>query len=367
MKISNEFKVGLLTIVAIAIFFIGYRYLQGKNIFSTQNTYYVLYENVQGLVASSPVHYKGLAVGLVETLELMPGSSDKILATILVDSAVELNKKSIAEIYSTGLISDKAINLIQTTDGFLRNRIPANQLAMSGDTLYGDIQKDITETVAEEVRPVREKADNMLGSIDSILNVIKGVFDTNTQDNITQSIGSIESILGQFDKTTSKLNRLIDEEQQNLKNILSNVDTITGNLGETNTKINLLLENNANKVTSIMANVDSVVSNVSVITEKFADMELTETVEKVKSTIAEFEQILAEVNNGNGTIGALLSDADLYQKIENTTLSLDNLLNDLKDNPKKYVQFSLIERKTKEQKRQEKIDKKAQKAIDNGN
>jgi len=367
MKISNELKVGILTLVALAIFILGFRYLQGKNLFSAQNTYYVLYDDVQGLVSSSPVHYKGLAVGLVESLELIPGNSDKILATILVDNAVQLSKESIAQIYSTGLISDKAVNLIQTTDGFLRNRIPSYQLAISGDTLYPAIQKDLTETVAEEVRPVREKADNMLASIDSILNVIKGVFDTNTQDNITQSIGSIESILGQFDKTTSKLNRLIDEEQQNLKNILSNVDTITGNLGETNTKINLLLENNANKITSIMANVDSVVSNVSVITEKFADMELTETVEKVKSTIAEFEQILAEVNNGNGTIGALLSDADLYQKIEDTTQSLDNLLNDLKENPKKYVQFSLIERKTKEQKQQMKLDKKAQKAKSNGN
>lgn len=362
MKISNELKVGILTLVAIAIFVLGFRYLQGKNLFSKQNTYYVLYEDVQGLVASSPVNYKGLSVGLVESLELVPGNTDKILATILVDNAVKLSKESTAQIYSTGLISDKAINLIQTSDGFLRNRIPINQLAMSGDTLYGDNQKDLTETVAEEVRPVREKADNMLGSIDSILNVIKGVFDSRTQDNITQSIGSIESILGQFDKTTGKLNRLIDDEQQNLKNILSNVDTITGNLGETNAKINVLLENNANKITSIMANVDSVVSNVSIITEKFATMELTETVERVKLTIAELEQIMGQINKGEGTIGALLNDEDLYNKIENTTLSLDNLLNDLKDNPKKYVQFSLIERKSKEEKEQIKLDKKAKKA-----
>ncbi len=362
MKISNELKVGLLTLVALAIFILGYRYLQGKNLFSSQSIYYVLYDDVQGLVASSPVHYKGLAVGLVESLELIPNNADKILATILVDNAVPLSKESIAQIYSTGLISDKAINLMQTTDGFLRNRIPKNQLAMSGDTLYGDNQKDLTTQVAEEVRPVREKADNMLGSIDSILNVIKGVFDTNTQNNITQSIGSIENILGEFDKTTLKLNKLIDEEQQNLKNILANVDTITGNLGETNSKINYLLDNNANKITSIMSNVDSVVRNVSIITDKFATMELTETVEKAKLTISELEQILGQVNNGKGTIGALLSDEDLYNKIENTTLSLDNLLNDLKDNPKKYVQFSLIERKTKEQKEQKKLERKADKA-----
>jgi len=362
MKISNELKVGILTLVALAIFILGYRYLQGKNLFNTQSIYYVLYDDVHGLVASSPVHYKGLAVGLVESLELIPGNSNKILATILVDNAVPISKQSIAQIYSTGLISDKAINLLQTTDGFLRNRIPTNQLAMSGDTLYGDNQKDITETVADEVRPVREKADNMLGSIDSILNVIKGVFDTRTQDNITQSIGSIENILGAFDETTLKLNRLIDDEQQNIKNILANVDTITGNLGETNAKINVLLENNANKITSIMSNVDSVVNNVGIITEKFATMELTETVEKVKLTIDELEQILAQISSGKGTIGALINDEELHRKIENTTVSLDNLLIDLKDNPKKYVQFSLIERKTKEEKAQNKLDRKAKKA-----
>lgn len=364
MKISNEFKVGLLALLGLAVFIIGLRYLQGKNVFSTQNQYFVVYDNVQGLVTSGPVHYKGLAVGLVESLELMQGSKDKILATILVDNSVQLSKKSIAQIYSTGLMSDKAVNLIQNSDQFIRNTIPQNQLALHGDTLYGDIELDITETVALEVRPVREKADKMMGTIDSILSVIQGVFDQNTQENITSSIGSIEDILGKFNKTSSKLNLLIDQEQQKLRDIFSNVDTITGSLAQTNAKINVLLDNNTNKITSIMSNVDSVVRNVGIITDNFAQMELTETVEKVKLAIGQLEQIMAQVNAGQGTLGVLLNDNKLYGKIEDTAGSLDKLLNDLRENPKKYVQFSLIERKTKAQKEAEKLEKRAQKEQD---
>jgi len=341
MKISNELKVGLLALSALVIFIVGLQYLKGKDIFSDQNTFYVVYDNVQGLVESSPVHYKGLTVGQVERLEIMPGNQDKILATIIVDNAVKLSKGAIAEIFSTGLISDKAINLKQKYNTIIRSEMPENLLSLSGDTLAGEIQMDLTETVALEVRPVREKADVLMSSIDSILNTIQGVFDQETQDNITSSIVSIGAILKDFEKTTGSLNKLIDDERENLTQIFDNVNQITGSLSLTNEKINSLLDNNANKITSIMGSVDSILIDVENI----------------------MEGILAQLNNPEGTLGNLLNSPDVYDKVNSTIATFEQLLVDLKENPKKYVQFSLIQRRSAEEKAANKAAKKQQ----NGN
>jgi len=363
MKISNELKVGLLALAALVIFIVGFQYLKGKDIFSDQNTFYVVYDNVQGLVESSPVHYKGLAVGQVERLEIMPGNQDKILATIIVDNALKLSKGAIAEIYSTGLISEKAISLKQKYNTIIRSEMPENLLSLSGDTLGGEVQMDLTETVALEVRPVREKADVLMSSIDSILNVIQGVFDQETQDNITSSIVSIGAILKDFEKTTGSLNKLIDDERDNLTQIFDNVNQITGSLSITNEKINSLLDNNANKITSIMNSVDSILIDVEDITGEFAELEIKELIDRAKGSIENLEGILAQLNNPEGTLGNLLNSPDVYDNIKSTITSFEQLLIDLKENPKKYVQFSLIQRRSAE----EKAANKAAKQQQNGN
>jgi len=363
MKISNEFKVGLLAIVSLIVFIVGFQYLKGKHIFNSQNTFYVVYDNVQGLVESSPVQYKGLNVGQVDKLQVLPSNQAKIIATLIVDEGIKLSKGSIAQIYSTGLISDKAVNLIQNSNNLLRNQIPENQLAFNGDTLFGDVQMDITETVALEVRPVREKADLLMSSIDSILNVIQGVFDKETQDNITSSIVSIGTILKDFEKTTSSLNKLIDEEKQNLTEIFDNVNQITGSLAETNNKINILLDNNSNKITSIMSSVDSILFDVELITDEFSQLEVKELTKRAEGSLENLEGILAQLNNPEGTLGNLLNNPEMYNKVNSTIQTLEDLLVDLTNNPKKYVQFSLIQKRSAEQKAADKTFKEQQ----NGN
>jgi len=361
MKISNELKVGLLALAALIIFIVGFQYLKGKDIFSSQNTFYVVYDDVQGLVESSPVQYKGLSVGQVEKLQIMPSNQNKILATIIVDEAVKLSKGSIAQIYSTSLISDKAINLLQNSNNTIRNQIPENQLAFSGDTLFGDMMMDITETVALEVRPVREKADVLMSSIDSILNTIQGVFDKETQDNISSSIVSIGAILKDFEKTTGSLNKLIDDERENLTEIFDNVNQITGTLALTNEKINTLLDNNSNKITSIMSSVDSILWDVEEITDEFAQLEVKKLTERAEGSLENLEGILEQLNNPEGTLGNLLNNPDMYNKVNSTIESLENLMVDLTNNPKKYVQFSLIQRRSAEEKAADKLDKQQQK------
>lgn len=363
MKISNELKVGLLTLAALIIFVVGLQYLKGKDILNSQNTFYVVYDNVQGLVESSPVNYKGLAVGQVKKLEIMPGNNDKILATIIVDEAVKLSKGAIAEIYSTGLISDKAINLKQKYNTIVRNEIPENLLSLSGDTLEDEIQRDLTETVALEVRPVREKADLLMSSIDSILNTIQGVFDKETQDNISLSIISIGAILKDFEKTTGSLNKLIDDERDNLTEIFDNVNQITGTLALTNDKINSLLDNNSNKITSIMSSVDSILYDVEEITDEFAELEVKELTKRAEGSIENLEGILEQINNPEGTIGNLLNNPETYNKVNTSIENFNILLKDITENPKKYVQFSLVQRRTAEQKAADKAAKRQQ----NGN
>jgi len=361
MKISNEFKVGLLALVAIAVLYVGFNYLKGTSVFEDQKRYFVKYDNVQGLVASGPVHYNGLTVGIVESLHL-DNNTGEIICQIIVDSNVKLGRKSVAEIYSTGFISDKAVKLIPNASAYNRGLIPDSDIAMSGDTLVGNFEIDITTAVAAEVAPVRQKAEEMMSSIDSILNVIKGVFDEKTQDNITNSIGSIETTLGNFKVTTYKLNDLIDSERQRLNNIFTNIESISTNLLETNKQINDILAMNTNKVSSIMTNADLTVQNVNdlmtsvdvamgninTITENVAALELQKTINSAEGAISDINKLLLQINSGEGTLGMLINDDRLYNNLNSTSRDLDQLLVDLKENPKKYVQFSLIERKKKD-------------------
>lgn len=347
---SNELKVGLLTIISLAVFYAGFSYLKGKGIFSNRKAYYVKYDNVQGLVQSSPVYFLGLNVGIVEELRILESTNSHILAKILVDDNVPINKKSIAKISSTGLISDKAITIVLNNENFVRGMPPKSQYCEEGDTLIADIELDITSQVALEVRPVREKADKMMGSIDSILNVIKGVFDQRTQNNIISSVESVEGTLTNFEKTTSDFNIYIEEERARFDRIITNVESITKDLAITNREVNSMISQNTNRISNIMENADKMVANIENITADVADLEIQQTITNLQMSLDDLDKTLQKVNDGEGSLALLLNDDQLYRTLDKTTKSLDFLINDLKDNPKKYVQFSLIERKRKRDK-----------------
>lgn len=342
MTISNEIKVGLLAIVAAAVLFIGYNFLKGTGVFSQQRTFYVVYDDVAGLVTSSPVHFKGMTVGMVSDIQILNNAARDLLVTLTIDNSdVKLPSNTAAQIYSPGLIDDRAIKILINPK--TNEKPDFSNLKLSGDTLISDQADDIQDVVYAEVLPVKEKAEEMLASIDTVLQIIQGIFDERAKQNIQASLGTIESTLGNFEVTTNKLNVLIDEEQLQFKRIMANVESITSGLDQTNRQVNEIITQNEAKI-------DQLVSNAEEFTLSLKSLQLVETIQNANQILAEVETKVESINTETGSLGLLLNDDGLYKQLEEMTGTLENLVDDVKENPKDYfnIKAYLIERKKKD-------------------
>lgn len=343
MKISNEVKVGLLAIVAAVILYIGFNFLKGTSVFNKQRTFYVVYDDVAGLVTSSPVHFKGMTVGMVSDISILNNETRDLLVTLIVDNEdVKLPSSTAAQIYSPGIIDDRAIQLLINPKA--RNVPPDfSRLKMDGDTLKSDKADDIEDIVYAEVLPVKQKAEVMLSSIDSVLQIIQGIFNERAKRNIQASLGTIESTLGNFEVTTNKLNTLIDEEQLQFKRIMDNVESITKNLDATNKQVNIILAQNEQKINQLVENAEE-------FTLSLKSLELVETINNANKILSDVEAKVESINTESGSLGLLLNDDGLYTQLQDMTSTLEELVDDVKENPKDYfnIKAYLIERKNKD-------------------
>jgi len=345
LNISNEVKVGLLAIVAAVLLYLGFNFLRGTSVFNKQRTFYVVYDDVAGLVTSSPVHFKGMTVGMVSGIDILDNANRDLLVTLTVDNEdVKLPANTAAQIYSPGIIEDRAIQLLINPTARDKNVRPNfSNLIEDGDTLVSDKADDIQDVVYAEVLPVKEKAEVMLGSIDSVLQIIQGIFNERAKRNIQTSLGTIESTLGNFEVTTNKLNTLIDEEQLQFKRIMDNVESITSNLDATNKQVNTILAQNEMKINQLVQNAED-------FTMSLKSLELVETIKNANKILADVESKVESINTESGSLGLLLNDDGLYNQLQDMTSTLEGLVEDVQENPKDYfnIKAYLIERKNKD-------------------
>lgn len=307
MKISREVKVGALVLSGIVLFIYGFNYLKGKDLFNPSDTFYTEYNNVEGLVPSTPVTINGLKVGKVTGIGFKGDGSGKLSIELMVDSNFEFSKNSKAELYETGLIGGKAIAIIPAFDGA--------ETAEDGDFLEGRVKAGLTELVNQRLTPLQEKIEIMMVGADSLLSNINDVFDAKTKENLRASVAGLNDVMQNFKSTSSSLKTLVALNQEKLNTTLDNVENISSNLSKT--------------------------------TNELAEADLKQTIKVLESTIQNFNGISAKINSGEGSIGKLLKDEGLYDNLEGASLQLEQLLQDMKLNPKRYVHFSLFGKKPK--------------------
>ncbi|WP_316787919.1 MlaD family protein [Pedobacter frigoris] len=309
MKIANETKVGILAAFSIALLIIGYNFLKGNAIFSSETVLYARYSHVDGLAVSKPVLINGYQIGRVDQLQLQPDGS--ILATLKIKGKYEIPKNSIAKLESTDLLGSKAIVMALGT---------GNDFAQDGDTLNANVQKGILETV----QPVQKKAEMIIAKMDSILTSVNSILNPNFQKNVDKSFNSIASTLASLEATSKKVDNLVGSEGSRISLILANVEAISNNLKQNNEKI-----------TSILNNVNS-------ITDQVAAANFKQTIDNANKAVADLQSIVSKINEGQGTLGLLVNDTKMYENLNNASKNLDNLMIDLKANPKRYVHFSVF-------------------------
>ena len=309
MKLYKETKIGIIAAIIIALFIWGYNFLKGKNILSTNDSFYAVYTNIDGLEEANPVYLSGYKVGVVESIKLLKFKQDKIVVKFSVEEDIDLPKNSKAIIYPATLIAGKAIKLEFST---------STEYHSSGDTIIGILEQDLISSLSDELLPVKNKIEDLVVSIDSIL----AIFDDQRKENLKNSLDNINNI-------TNELNELFDTKNSKLANILSNVESISSNLKNNNEQISNILTNFSNISDSIkQANIKATILNAN-------------------KTLAEFSQISNKINNGEGTIGMLINNDSLYINLNNLAADLDSLIIDLNKNPKRYVHFSLFGKKDK--------------------
>lgn len=305
MKITREIKTAILVISSILLFIWGYSFLKGKDLFTDYRTFYVGYDNVEGLATSAPITINGLNVGKVNAITLE--KSGKLLIELQVKSDFPISKSSIVAIYEPGLIAGKQIMIIPNLED--------PNIAPSGSRLTGINKPGLTTLVGEKLAPIQEKLDKVLLSADTLLIGINNVLDKQGQEHLKKSLAELSQTMEQFHSAASNINGI--------------------------------MENNKGKIDGIVTNFGKVSSDFSKISDSLQKADLGKTAKNLQLTLDKVDKVMADLNSGKGTMGKLLKDDALYANLTKTSKELELLLEDVRLNPTRYVNVSLFGKKNK--------------------
>jgi phospholipid/cholesterol/gamma-HCH transport system substrate-binding protein len=315
LKNKKLYIIALSFILALLLFIWGFNFLKGKDIFNNENLYYIEYSEVNGLIRSNPVVINGLRVGQIRDIYFNPDLSGSLVVQIALTNNFPVPDNSIARIFSSDLMGSKAIELqLGTSKTFLQ----------PNDTLMSSIEASLMDEVNAQVLPLKNKAETLLSSLDSLVVIMQTILNENAKDNIFSSLQNISATIKNLEKTTATIDIFVGQEQSRLASILYNVELITRNLEQNNNEITRMLSNMANfSDTLVSANIGSAIRNADV-------------------SLAELSRLLESVNKGQGTMGQILKNDTLYFQLEKSAEELNNLLEDIRLNPKRYVKISVF-------------------------
>jgi phospholipid/cholesterol/gamma-HCH transport system substrate-binding protein len=317
--LKKEVKAGILVIVAIALFVFGFNFIKGRNIFHPQRTFYAVYDQIDGLVTSNPVVVNGFHLGQVQTTSLLQGTQAKVLVSFTVnhnDFKIPIN--SVAKIVSMDLLGSKAIEIVMGDALIYYNE---------GDTLLSEVQASLTEEVNRQVAPLKNKAENLISSVDSVLTIVQTLLNKEAISNIEKSFESISRTIGSLENTAHKIDTMVMQEKGKISTIIANVESISTNFRENNQKLS------------------KIISNFESISDSIVRANIASTINNADRSLAQTNEILEKINRGEGSMGMLIHNDTLYKNLERASLDLDKLLKDIRLNPQRYLHFSIIGRR----------------------
>lgn len=316
MKLSRYTKLGLLITFSIAIFIWGMNFLKGIDFFKKNTTLYALYPRVDGLEESSAVNLNGFQVGQVKHIGFSERQDGTLLVSFTLEGDFRLPKGSEARIISSDIMGTRSIKL---------EVAQSNEFYANHDTIPGTIEGDLKEQVSMQVLPLKNKAEQLLSSLDSAITVVTYIFNEEARENLAQSFEHINQTILNIKETSGMLNELMKSEYGSIQGTLRNMKQITDTL---------------NAGSGHFANI---IKNTSDISDSIAGVNFRQALLDISQSADGLNQILQKVNNNEGTAGMLINDPELYQNLALLSQSMDALLNDLRNNPKRYVHFSAFD------------------------
>ncbi len=293
----------------------GFNYLKGTDLFKSTHTYYVHYNRIDGLNTSAPVTVSGFKVGQVDRIELAPESPGLILVSISVLKEVKIPVNSVARIYSMDLMGSKGIELLFSD---------STEHHTPHEFFIADIEKSLKEEVNYQFLPLKHQAEDLMAELQRVIEIITYIFNPETRDNLDQSFESIKNTFLHLESSAVTLDTIMAAQSKRINTILKNVASISDNLRKSN------------------AQITNIINNFSEISDSLIVADISTTIAQATEAIDNFNEVAYKLNKGEGTLGALIHDDQLYYDLDNAATSLDKLLTDLRLNPGKYVNFSLM-------------------------
>ena len=305
MKITREIKTAILVISSIALFFWGYSFLKGKNLFDNSKKLYVVYNNVSGLENSAPITLNGLKIGKVSAIKIQPDG--KLLVELQIVNDFPIAKSSIAEIYDSGLVGGREVAI--------KPNFEDRNYTVSGDYLKGASKLGLTDALAEQIVPLKDKVEVLLQNANVLF---------------------------------ANVNEVLDEKgKANLKNTLAELNQTMIHFSGASKNLNAILENNKSKFDTTFSNLDKMSSNFTSISDSLNKANLGQTVRNLEKTLASVDMLMSDMEQGKGTMGKLMKDETMYNNFTKASNELELLLQDLRLNPTRYINVSVFGKKNK--------------------
>ncbi len=319
MKVSNETKVGALTVIAITLIILGFNFLRGKTIFKSGNFIYAKYTDTKGLIVSNPVFVNGFQVGTVFEIENENPNLSQIVVAIKLNDSYKIPKNSVATIQDNPL----GTNSISVVLG------DAKDYFKSGDTIKTAPAASLLGDLMNTLSPLGEQTKKTITALEQVLTNINVVLNDKNKENIQVVLTNLAATTENLNKSMAAIQLMLDKQNGSIAQTADNINSFTKNLNENNKKIN------------------NIIDNLDSGTKAIKEVDLTKTIKTIQEAVAQITITLQKLNTGDGTAAKVLNDKAMYDGLQSTIKSINTLVDDIKVHPKRYINVSVFGKKDK--------------------
>ncbi len=316
MKFSKEIKAGLIAVLSIVGFVLIFQFMKGKSLFTTDNIFYAKYNSVEGIEPASKVSINGLKVGQVNNIIPVTDKNGRVYFVIsfAVDNDFEFSKESVVEVFEPGIMAAKEMRI---------NLAYKGAKAKDGDTLVGNYKPSLINNLGEQVGPVKDQLESVLKKVDSLAYSANQVLDDRNRAEIRALLISLNRTVASFENSSRQANSLMANNDPKLQRVLDNAN-----------------------VTMMSAN--TAVDKYGRLAESIDTQKLNATVANLDATVSKLNNVISGIDRGEGSLGKVMKDEELYNNLNSASNNLNALIEDLKANPKRYLNFSVFGKNTKD-------------------
>ncbi|MBS2212448.1 MCE family protein [Carboxylicivirga mesophila] len=310
---KKEVKIGLTVFVSFIIVIWGFNFLKGHNLIEVGNSYYGVYDRIDGLTKASPVYFRGFKVGTVRDINFHPTQPNRFLVTFTLFDEIGIPADSKAQIYSLDLMGTKGVQFIIGH---------SEQMLAVGDTMNTSVVGDLADKMSMEVLPLKDKTERLIVKLDTVLTNIGQIF-SEEKSRFHSSMYNLDRSLRHFESISRNLAKKMEDDGE-----------VTMMLQRTDSLVAML--------SAQRPHIDSTFSNLANFSQQLEDANIDATVEQLRSTLSSANDLLDSINDGKGSLGKLMSDDEFYYSLNDVSNSLNRLLIDFRHNPDRYVSFSAV-------------------------